>query len=120
MPQVIREMSGSFSGMEGEVEYRIDFEVDSPGCSAQTCGPPENCYPAEGPEWHITCIEQAVYLEDRSEPKWVDIRQTCSPEEIAHIESWAEGLDLSEECIQDAEDQHIAWEEHKADMRDER
>ena len=41
-------------GFEWVVE--IDYRVTSYGCPAQTYGPPENCYPAEGPEWEIESI----------------------------------------------------------------
>lgn len=39
-----------------EVEFRVTYW----GCKAQTYGPPENCYPAEGPEWEV----DAIYLRD--------------------------------------------------------
>ena len=41
-------------GFEWVVE--IDYRVTSYGRPAQTYGPPENCYPAEGPEWEIESI----------------------------------------------------------------
>lgn len=34
----------------------IDYRVLSWGCDAQTYGPPENCYPAEPPEFEIDRI----------------------------------------------------------------
>lgn len=34
----------------------VDYRVLSWGCDAQTYGPPENCYPAEPPEWEIEAI----------------------------------------------------------------
>ena len=34
----------------------VDYDVTSYGCPAQTYGPPENCYPAEGPEWVVNSI----------------------------------------------------------------
>jgi hypothetical protein len=39
-------------------DFIADFEyrVTSWGCDAQTYGPPENCYPAESPEWEINRI----------------------------------------------------------------
>jgi hypothetical protein len=33
-----------------KAKAEIDYCVTSYGCPAQTYGPPENCYPAEGPE----------------------------------------------------------------------
>jgi hypothetical protein len=49
-------VSASFFGAwtieRGSETYEIEFEysVGSWGCAAQTYGPPENCYPAEGME----------------------------------------------------------------------
>lgn len=34
----------------------VDYRVTSYGCPAQTYGPPESCYPEEGPEWEIESI----------------------------------------------------------------
>jgi hypothetical protein len=34
----------------------VDYRVTSWGCPAQLYGPPENCYPAEPPEWEIDSI----------------------------------------------------------------
>ena len=42
----------------------IDYTVTHRGCAAQTYGPPENCYPAEGPEWDVDSI---VLWRDTSE-----------------------------------------------------
>ena len=36
-----------------EFEAAVDINVLSYGCPAQTSGPPESCYPAEGPEWEV-------------------------------------------------------------------
>lgn len=40
----------------------VDYRVTSYGCDAQTYGPPENCYPAEPPEWEINSIELYLYV----------------------------------------------------------
>jgi hypothetical protein len=40
-----------------EIEYRITHW----GCPAKTYGPPENCYPAEAPEWEVESI--AIWLD---------------------------------------------------------
>ncbi len=40
----------------------VDYKVTSYGCDAQTYGPPENCYPAEPPEWEINSI--VLYREE--------------------------------------------------------
>ena len=42
-----------------EFEAAVDIEVTSYGCPAQTCGPPESCYPAEGPEWEV----EGIYID---------------------------------------------------------
>lgn len=37
-----------------EFEAAVDIHVTYWGCPAFTSGPPELCYPAEGPEWEVT------------------------------------------------------------------
>jgi len=43
-----------FRGKDCVIEF--DYKITSNGCSAQTYGPPENCYPAEPMEYEITEI----------------------------------------------------------------
>jgi hypothetical protein len=117
MPSVIREYHGSFSGCEGSVEYQIHFEVTSSGYPAQGPSYSSGGQPAEGPEWEITKIEEGVYLPDRSTPEWVDIKETSTPEQIAHIESWAADLDLSDEVHEAIDDERIAAEEYRYEQR---
>lgn len=38
---------------DGETEIVVEISVSSWGCAAQTYGPAENCYPAEGLECEI-------------------------------------------------------------------
>jgi len=38
---------------DGETEFCAEIAVHSWGCSAQTYGAPENCYPAEGMEAEV-------------------------------------------------------------------
>lgn len=38
---------------EAAIEILVEYRVTSWGCSAQTYGPAENCYPAEGMEIEI-------------------------------------------------------------------
>ena len=40
----------------------IDWTLTNPGRRARTYGPPEDCYPAEDPEWHIHSI--TLYRDD--------------------------------------------------------
>lgn len=47
----------------GEVTYEIDFEMAAAPTPARLSGPPEDCYPAEGAEFHIHKIRRkATYL----------------------------------------------------------
>ena len=43
-----------FRGKDCVIEF--DYKITNVGCSAQTYGPPENCYPAEPMEYEITGI----------------------------------------------------------------
>ena len=38
-------------------EVSITVTCTYHGCAAQLCGPPENCYPAEGPEFEFISFE---------------------------------------------------------------
>lgn len=38
---------------EAPIEILVEYRISSPGCPAQTYGPPENCYPAEPTEIEI-------------------------------------------------------------------
>jgi hypothetical protein len=51
--------SFNFMGFDflAEIEYRVTYW----GCPAKTYGPPENCYPAEAPEWEVESI--AIWLD---------------------------------------------------------
>ena len=42
-----------------EFDAAVDIKVLSLGCSAQTYGPPELCWPTEPPEWEM----EAAYVE---------------------------------------------------------
>jgi len=48
------EICRKLRGKDCVIEF--DYKVTSKGCSAQTYGPPENCYPAEPMEYEITGI----------------------------------------------------------------
>ena len=45
------EICRKFRGKDCVIEF--DYKVTNVGCSAQTYGPPENCYPAEPMEYEI-------------------------------------------------------------------
>jgi hypothetical protein len=50
--------------------FQIVLTCVSPGCAAQTYGPPENCYPAEAAEFELASIhliDSAGNLHDISE-----------------------------------------------------
>ncbi len=49
-------MQAFFNLMGFEFVADIDWTLTSPGCPAKLYGPPENCYPAEAPEWEINSI----------------------------------------------------------------
>jgi hypothetical protein len=110
MGTVIRTMSGD----DGDgPEYRIHYEVTSPYVPAQVFGPPEGCYPAEGPEWNITCIECELWP---SGP-WISIEQTHDALQVAQIYDWAVDLDLSDEAVEDAMAERDAYLEAKGDAQ---
>lgn len=115
MPYVIK----TYDHDDESIDYRIHFEVTSPGCPAQTFGPPENCYPAEGPEWEITGIDGECWNMN-SVTVWVPIEQTHSKLEAESVYAWAESLDLGDECVESAEAEREAWLEAQAECRRER
>ena len=49
----------------------IDLEITHWGCEAKLYGPPENCYPAEAPEWIVHSITLQHDTADGLGPKWV-------------------------------------------------
>jgi len=54
----------SFMGEDFLAE--IDITVTSWGCEARIYGPPEDCYPAEPPEWDVESI--VLWLDDPNRP----------------------------------------------------
>jgi len=95
---------------EGGPDYQVHFAVTSAGCPARISGPPEDCYPAEAPEWEIVGIDGEEWdcAEDgHPQCRWVPIEEThaetaqqsaAHKREIDAINSWAESLDLADEC----------------------
>lgn len=56
------EICRTFRGKDCVIEF--DYKVTNGGCSAQTYGPPENCYPAEPMEYEITgiiCVHEDLF-----------------------------------------------------------
>lgn len=95
--------------LEGnEVEVTVEYSY-SPGTPGKTYGPPENCYPPEGPEVEIL----AVYLtDDKTE---TDLSSKLSKETNAQLEEQA--------CVAGDEgmaDDYEAAMEDKADAARER
>ena len=73
-----------------EFEAAVDIKVTSYGCPAQTYGPPEGCYPGEGPEWEV----EATYVEgqERDEKgKLVSVLVECSDELLIFVTRYIEG-----------------------------
>lgn len=86
---------------EGGPAYRIHFEVTSPGCPAKTYGPPEDCFPAEAPEWEITGIDGEDWDDGRKAYDWVPIEKLrYAKYEVDAIYAWDESLDLSDEAVE--------------------
>lgn len=101
---------------EGGPTYQVHVAITSAGCAAQLSGPPENCHPAEGPEWEITGIEAERWNAERKAYDWVPIEQVCDcKEEIDAIEHWAEMLDLDDEVEQALHDARDAAEDWRAE-----
>lgn len=49
-------MQTYFNLMGFEFVADVDWTLTYRGCPAKLYGPPENCYPAEDPEWEINSI----------------------------------------------------------------
>lgn len=92
--------SGTIFDIDMMIEY--DYRVTYEGCKARTYGPPEDCYPAEDPEYEIEGIrlfrddpntkqQDIQYLEV---PKWLEqiiidyLYETGDVIENINKESW--------------------------------
>jgi hypothetical protein len=67
-----------------ETEIEVEIKVHSWGCAAQTYGPPENCYPAEGAEVEII---DAWLLEEANLPNTPSILASLTDAERERIET---------------------------------
>ena len=63
---------------DGETEFCAEIAVHSWGCAAQTYGPAENCYPAEGME---TEVVDAWLVADENKPNAPRITLTQTEED---------------------------------------
>jgi hypothetical protein len=68
---------------DGETEIELEIAVHTWGCPAQTYGPPETCFPAEGPEVEIV---GAWLLEEANLPDAPDILASLTDAERERIE----------------------------------
>jgi hypothetical protein len=102
---------------EGGPDYQVHFAVTSGGCSAKIYGPPENCYPAEGPEWQITGVDGEEWDTARKAYDWVPIEKTHTKEQIDAVNSWAESLDLADECAEALAGERAASLERQGEYR---
>ena len=59
IPVMVEDLISGESAVICEFDGAVEIEVTNFGMPAQTYGPPENCYPAEGPEWE----EVAFYID---------------------------------------------------------
>ena len=83
-----------------EFDAAVDVKVLSYGCPAQTYGPPEHCYPAEGPEWEM----EAVYVEGREkdeEGKFFSKLVECPDELLIFVTRYIEGEEFQDKvcCV---------------------
>lgn len=102
---------------EGGPDYQVHFAVTYGGCQARISGPPEDCYPGEAPEWEITGIDEEVWDAERKAYDWVPIERSHGKHEIESVESWAEMLDLADECAEALEGEREAALEWQAEQR---
>lgn len=54
-----------------DAELRVEFTVTSWGCPAQLYGPPENCWPAEDPEFEIDEIGVTLTIGGLDCAEWI-------------------------------------------------
>jgi hypothetical protein len=66
-------MKSYLSLMGEDFVVEIDYRITSRGYPAKTCGPPEDCYPAEGPEYDIESItlQREIFVESPVTPGFV-------------------------------------------------
>ena len=87
-----------------EFDAAVEVNVVSYGCPAQTYGLPENCFPAEGPEWEV----EATYVEvqeKNEEDKLVSNLIKCPDELLIFVTRYIEGEKFMDKvCDKIAED----------------
>lgn len=97
-----------------ETELCIHY-LYSPGCEAQTYGPAENCYPAEGPEIELDYVDREEIIAGK--PTWV--RCGSSNKLTLWAESWLE-KNVHEVIADQRDAEEFAREqaaEYRAEMR---
>ena len=71
-----------------EFDAAVEVNVTSHGYPAQTYGPPENCYPEEGPEWEV----EATYIDAGENSGLVK----CPDELLLFITRYIEGEEFGD------------------------
>lgn len=88
------------------IEWEISIELDctNPGCPAQLYGPPENCYPAEGPEFELDRVTVFVGK--------INVLQTAKWSEAELVLGEAVWGNLIDAAYEDADEN---WEANEPD-----
>lgn len=111
----------TYAGENGEV--RLDFECFvSPFVPGQYSGPPENCYPDEGPECEIDKVEVVVYktLERRRDRENQKVVELSNDIQVLLMEYFAEEVEEQAYKILDGEREAAeiaAYESRREDDR---
>ena len=96
-----------------EFEAAVDITVTSYGCPAQTYGPAENCYPAEGPEWEAGATYVDAGERDK-EGKPVSKLIECPDELLIFVTRHTEGEEFIDRvCSAIAEDDSFSYYDPK-------
>lgn len=91
----------SICGAETEVDAEISYSF-TPGHPAKTYGPPEDCYPAEGPEVEVEEVTVIIDGKRHALPPWM----------VSLIER-----DMRDGLAEDAADSDAAARDYAAEMR---
>lgn len=114
-------MQTSISLMGEDFVVTIDYRITSPGYPAKLSGPPEDCYPAEGPEFEVESITlarevfRAIPRHYTEGPAW-ELSPTDA--QFDHICSICEDAIFEHACEQDREDETEYDEDYYRDFGD--